>query len=72
MFKISFKDVGENRVSKDVIVSSKTLHKAEIVAFAKCTKILGRDDFVLRRYPDNEYNLDVCGVLLGSFTIVKQ
>jgi len=72
MFKISFKDVGESRVTKDILTQAETLHKAEIVAVAKCTKILGRDDYALRRYPDNEYNLDVCGVLLGSFTIVKQ
>lgn len=72
MFKISLKDVGENRVTKDIISNVRTKACAVSVAYVECGRILNRADMRIEAGFDNEYNLLVGNTFLGSFTIVKQ
>ena len=72
MFKVSFKDVGKNRVTLDMIQHVKTLDEALSLACFFCAGALGRTDFKVVNGGEGEYILNDCGILLGSFTIVKQ
>ena len=72
MFKASLKDVGNCRVTKDVLFRTGCICDAEIAATAICADVLDRDNFRVVDVGDGEYNIMDGRILLGSFTIVKQ
>lgn len=71
MYRVSLKDVGQDRVTKDVTAHVGTLLEAEFFADSLCCGILDGVDFAFRTCGDNEYGIEDGDIKYGSFTITK-
>lgn len=71
MYRISLKDVGSARVTKDVICGAGHLQDAESRAVEVVGEILKGRDIDVHRLAKTEYNICDGHVFIGSFTITK-
>jgi len=71
MYKISLKDLGRNRVTKDVNASVDTIEEAEVYAIGICKAILGYTEFRLQDVRNADYVITKYDILVGSLTITK-
>jgi len=71
MYKVSLKDVGVDRVTKDWVLPVDTESEALILAEAECRKLLCRDGVLITTVGDGEYVATTTPVMLGSFTLEK-
>lgn len=71
MFKISLKDVGPDRVTKDINTVAITLDSCLVVARKECDKILGYPNFNITSIDNLVYVLTNYHILVGSFTITN-
>ena len=71
MYRVSLKDVGPDRVTKDVTAHVEYLVQAETYAIFNCSIILGYVDVSMIETGNGEYVVMHGGLPVGSFTITK-
>lgn len=71
MYKIALKDVGENRVTKDITIDTNSINEVVVVAFAECKDIIGEGKGIYFSVVGEEINIKRGNVLVGSVTITK-
>ena len=71
MYRISLKDVGVDRVTKDVIAHVSTLEYAEVHARNQLKLELGYSNFEMGGSGIGSYVVTHYGILVGSLTITE-
>lgn len=71
MYKISLKDVGPDRVTKDVMAHVDLVEEAEIYACSLIEGILNYTNFHTLPINETEYVIEHLDRAVGSFTITR-
>lgn len=71
MFKITLKDIGTERVTKNLDCIAGILIDAEARAIEEASKVLGDREFSVNKVQDGQYIIREGDVLLGSFDIER-
>ena len=71
MFKVTLKNVGRDMVNRDFVVHSNDMNEVVAKTFKACGDILGRYNEFRFKVEDEEINIVVHTIVVGSVTITK-